>query len=666
MKRSASVNQGFLFFLIPVLFLIFWEQVPAGRLADLGWRDFLYTMRENRASRVKDILIVAIDEPSFQQIGQQWPWPRSLHGKVVRSLKEAGAAAVVFDVLFLEPSRDAHEDQAFAQALEEAGNVVLGANFTKVGRQNYETYFVEEPVAALAKAAARVGLVNFFPDSDGSIRMGFNQIYGRKTIAPYAIDTAFGFRSPDNIVPREGSGAFCIDYAGKNGSFPVVSYYQVLDQMVSPEIFRNKIVLIGFQTDASVEVESGADTFPTPFLRFSNRMMFGVEIHANIINTILQGYPVTSPWMPWKWALFSLMAQGLFYIRKHPVHLMVCTLAGIAVLSAASVFLFRGYGVFFDALPGSLAVTLNGLFLGVSEFRVSYREKSMLRKAFDSYVAPDVVDGILKNHGSLKLGGEKKRLSILFSDIRGFTAMSERYPPEELVRFLNQYLDHMTRVVFAHQGTLDKFIGDALMVIFGAPVDNEQHADQACLAALAMQDALKRMNQKNRESDLPLLTVGIGINTGEMIVGNMGSERRFDYTVIGDEVNLASRLEGVTKYYRVRILIAEETRRAVGSRFACRELDLIRVKGREKPIRIYELMGEEPLPRDRAASAEAYSKGLEAYREQAWDIAVSCFQEAGRLWPGDGPSGVFIKRCQEFTADPPGKDWNSVWTMMTK
>ncbi len=658
--------------LFPVFILLFWSNTTGGKLMDLGWRDLLYTLDQFWQPKVEDVIIVAIDEVSFQQIGFRWPWPRALHGRITDYLYNAGASAVVFDILFPEPSQDPLDDKFFSEAIKRAGNVVLGANFTSIGRRNYETYFVEEPVIVLAEAASRVGMVNFYPDFDGSVRMGAKRINGRPSLALAALETARESEESGGGLKIKKSefsdcdNVFCIEFAGKSRSVPVVSYYQVLNHMTPPDLFKNKIVLVGFQTGASVQVESGADSFPTPFLRFTKEMMFGVEIHANIIRTMIHGCPIKIVTTPLMELLFLILAFGTFFVRKKPVHLTLSTVGSLILLSGVSILLFRTEGYIFDVMPGMTAVSINGLLLGINEFRTSYREKARIKKAFSSYVAPDVVINVLQNYDNLKLGGEKKRLSVLFSDIRDFTSISEGLSPENLVRLLNIYLSRMTEKIFDHHGTLDKYIGDAIMVIFGAPVWFENHAENACRTALDMQAALLEMNKENSLESGVEFRIGIGINTGNMIVGNMGSERRFDYTVIGDEVNLASRLEGVTKLYNVSIIISEETRKDLGSEFICRELDLIRVKGKTKPIRIYELITTTLLSEQDEAVIKIFAMGLEAYRDQRWDEAISFFNKILELRPEDGPSLLFIQRCKTLKLSPPNKKWDAVWNMKIK
>ncbi len=676
---------------LPIIVFVFWGHSSFMELADFAWQDVLYNLRssftQSSKNKIDDVIIVAIDEPSFKQIKLRWPWSRTLHATLVDKLSHAGAAAIAFDILFPEESSDQSEDKIFAQAIKKAGNVVLAANLTITGRQGYETYFIEEPIPVLASVAASVGMVNFYPDGDGSIRMASNLVDNRPSLAFATVKTALNISS-DYLSSINNEGLFFIDYEGKAGTIPAVSYYQVINDMVDPTIFKDKVVFIGFIADSAVEVESGADAYPYPFMRFTKKMIFGVEIQSNVVRTILKGYPIQEfPLQEAKWFLFYIFAVALTLFRKNPLYLTLSTITILALILSISITIFQYQGIILDIMPAIAAVSCNGLFIGLREFTKNYKEKSVLKKAFDSYVSPEVVASIIENHENLKLGGQRKRLSVLFSDIRGFTTLSENLTPEELVSLLNNYFTQMTDIIFKHSGTLDKYIGDAIMVIFGAPVWSDNHAENSCYTALEMKERLEQMNQKHSiktndknkikyldsaiiEKSKPSISIGIGINSGEMIVGNMGSIRRFDYTVIGDEVNLASRLEGVTKIYGVQIIISEGTKNDIASdKFLYRELDLIRVKGKYHAIRIYELISTRPASHLDEECVNMFTQGLAAYRqaykESKWDDAIAFFKKALEYKNEDGPSKLFIERCKLFKQNPP-VEWDGVWVMSTK
>jgi adenylate cyclase len=298
--------------------------------------------------------------------------------------------------------------------------------------------------------------------------------------------------------------------------------------------------------------------------------------------------------------------------------------------------------------------------------RTEEHHKRAIRRAFQHYLHPAVVEQVAQHPEALTLGGHKAVLTVLFSDIRGFSSFSEGVAPEALVQLLNEYFSAMTQAVFQHQGMVDKYIGDAIMAVYGAPVATPAHAYLACCTALQMLAVLPPLQAQWQARGLPVIDLGIGIHTGEMVVGNMGSATRFNYTVMGDAVNLGARLEGANKIFGTRIILSETTWERVHERLATRELDVIRVKGKDQPTRIYELLGMSPLPLAHALMVERFHAGLQAYRARHWSAARACFHEVLRACPDDAPSQLYLQRCATLRAVPPGDDWDGVYTMQTK
>jgi adenylate cyclase len=327
---------------------------------------------------------------------------------------------------------------------------------------------------------------------------------------------------------------------------------------------------------------------------------------------------------------------------------------------------FSAHGLWYAVLlPLATLFATYSLVVSYSFF-FEEREKKLVRGAFQQYMSPEVISQVLDRPELLRLGGDAKQLTAMFTDIRGFTALSEGLTPAALVELLNEYFSEMTEVIFKHQGTLDKYIGDAIMAFWGAPLDIPDHAARACRAALEMAGALARLQERWLQQGRPRIDIGIGINTGPMLVGNMGSERRFNYTIMGDSVNLASRLEGVTKTFGTRVIISESTRAEVLSSATVRELDMIRVKGKTKPVTIYELLG----PGDERARWEdlidRFGEALQCYRGGRWAEALALFQTLQRDYPNDGPTRTFIERCATLIEESPAEAWDGVYVMRSK
>jgi adenylate cyclase len=310
------------------------------------------------------------------------------------------------------------------------------------------------------------------------------------------------------------------------------------------------------------------------------------------------------------------------------------------------------------------------MFLVATSYRFfsEEREKRRARETFSRFLAPAIVEDVLSKGGSVQLGGDKRVLTVLFSDIRGFTTISEKLDPHVLLELLNEYLTPMTDIVVSdHQGTLDKYIGDAVMAFWGAPTPQPDHALRACRAALSMLERLAVLREKWRERGLPDIDIGIGINTGPMSVGFVGSQDRFyNYTVLGDAVNLASRLEGANKEYGTRIILGPSTYDDVKDAVVVRELDLVRVKGKREPVHIYELLALAPATPELAAFVERFRWGLSAYAAQRWDEAMARFREADALRGGDPTSRKYVERCEAMRREPPGPEWDGVFQMKTK
>jgi len=391
---------------------------------------------------------------------------------------------------------------------------------------------------------------------------------------------------------------------------------------------------------------------------------------ANVFNTIVTDQFITP--MPASWRLPLFLAIGLFagYIlsTRTSIRGSSFTLLFLVFYLLFAYWLFADRRVWIDVVGPTGIILLSDAAIVWYKFNTAEKKRKFIRDAFEHYMNPDVVEQIAKNPDMLELGGKRMELTAFFSDVASFTSISEKLSEHELVELLNEYLTDMTEIVLKHYGNLDKYEGDLIMAFFGAPIHYPDHAAKACYAALEMQEELKRLRKKWKAEGRPELTARIGINTGPMVVGNMGSRTRFDYTVMGDAVNLASRLEGVNKQYSTDIMISEFTLEHCKSEVITREIDLIRVKGKAEPVRIYEVLAcaDEGLSDEMKPVIDHYCAGLEAYGKREWESGINAFQQALDVKPGDGPSLTYIKRCKEYLESPPPDDWDGVYVMTTK
>jgi adenylate cyclase len=331
-------------------------------------------------------------------------------------------------------------------------------------------------------------------------------------------------------------------------------------------------------------------------------------------------------------------------------------------------WLFVHAGVWLNLVYPLLVLSGNYTALTVYRYATEERERKKIKGAFMHYVSPVVIEEMLQDPARLKLGGDEKVLTVLFSDLQGFTSTAERYTPSQMIELLSEYYAIMTEQIFAYEGMLKEYVGDELMAIFGAPIAQADHAERACATALAMRERRAELREEWAKIGRPPLIARTGVNSGLMLVGNLGSKYRFAYGVLGDQVNLGSRLEGLNKQYGTDILIGENTVQLIGDAFLLREIDLVRVIGRENAVRIYELLAKAgtSLPQAQEKAFRSYAAGLEAYRQQRWHDAIGLFEEGLALWHGDGPSRVMAGRCQVYQKTPPPEDWDGVFEALYK
>jgi adenylate cyclase len=537
----------------------------------------------------RDVVMVAIDPSTFSQLRLQWPFPRSLHGRVIDTLKRDGARAIAYDVQFTEASQPA-QDQALYDAVARAGNVVLGT--TEVGRGGSTNVLGGD--ANLRAAHAVAGSANYPPDRGAVIRQFPYAVEGLKSLAVQAVTVATHSRVSRALF---SDGKAWIDYAGKTGRVLTVPFWRVLEGRASPADFRGRIVVVG-ATAPSLQ-----DIHGTPY----SNVMPGPEIQANAVHTLLRGVPLRtiSPRALDVLVIVLLALVPALLILTLPLTpaIVGCVAAG-ALYCAANLLAFKaGRIVTFVYPPLALTITMIGA-IAVSYF-TEIRERLRTRNAFRRFIPADVVDQVLAQTGDeLRLGGIEAEGTVMFSDVRGFTTFSESSEPARVIEILNRYLSEMTEAILEHGGTLVSYMGDGIMAVFGAPLAQPDHADRAVAAACEMLTVrLPRFNEWAHEHGIADgFQMGIGLNSGTFMAGNVGSLQRLEYTVIGDTTNTAARLEGMTKGSGHALFVAESTHERLRDGGPALEfVDELAVRGRKAAIRVWGLAGAN---RDGAAARD--------------------------------------------------------------
>jgi adenylate cyclase len=544
-----------------------------------------------------------------------------------------------------------------------------------------EPVYPQSNIKQISIVAPYSGYFNMNPDRDGVVRWLPAVLRFKDTLyAPLALVSVSAFfnspleiRIDDNgvrevqighvTIPTNEQGNILINYRGEEKSFPHIPITDILQGNIPDpsKVFKDKIVMVGATALGIYDLRV------TPFgTRFP-----GLEIHANIVDSIIAEDFLYQPDWAEIYDVMAIFVLGIFLgILLPRVTVVPGLTAGLGVFSSYIIFcqyLFSKYGQVLNMVYPLSVILLVYVSITAYRYFVETRQKRFIKDAFETYLDPMVVSQIIESPEPPRLGGEKREITAFFSDVQEFTKISEALEPEETTMLLNEFLTEMTDIILGHEGTLDKFVGDGIIALFGAPNILTNHAERACLASLRMQERLKELRAKWKAEGRPELKMRIGLCTGVAKVGNMGSEQRFDYTMIGDTVNTASRLEGVNKAYGIYTLISETTYKAAGNNIVVREIDSIKVVGKKEPVTIYQLLGSIQDIDDRTRDTVArYHQGLRAYRNQRWDHAIKLFRTALSVSPDDGPSKTMLLRCNKFKLEPPGKGWNGAYAIRTK
>jgi adenylate cyclase len=701
--------------------------LAATLLAFLAFRSVLFERWEkqvqdllfrnlSRGIHPADVVIVAIDQNSldyFQNNSQLlWPWPRDIYGLTCDFLTEWGAKLIAFDIIFSSPDIDRlnvsadYADAFFAAAMRRSAKVILAvqmedsshisneslfsSNLKYVGSEQLIWHYpnVTLPIAQFQQSMALPGAVNFFTDNDGICRR-IPLLYDyRGNLVPYMALAAAAMYNGDTTIqgdsrshqlilgerqiPIAEDGSFEIYWYGAGGpgnTFTYVSYAQLIHSYlqfqqgevpeISPELFKNKAVFVGATAAGLLDLKTTPLSSLAPYP--------GVEIYATLFTNILRGDFIRH-YRDGYWFLLATVVLILLCICWQYLKIRWATLISILAFLipiAAGIGLFQLRMIFFPIVRSEIALVLSVIGVLVVNYLAEGREKAQVKKVFIRYLHPAVVENLTQDPGRIKMGGSEIEATVMFTDLQGFTSTSELYTPHEIVQFLNDYFEKIETIIFQHEGMLDKYTGDGVMAIFGAPLESAEHALKACRAIIDFRNLLK-MEVEKAGKQVKLIT-RVGVNSGNLIVGNIGSRNRMDYTAIGDTVNLSARLEGVNKIYGSQNLISENTYNLVKDQILCREIDYIRVKGRDAPLKIFTVITEkEKADNEVLEFLSIHHEALEMYRQHKLEQAIISFSKLLQKYPADPVATVFISRCRMLLEDPHLIDEKGIFNITVK
>jgi len=669
-------------------------------LRQLEWKTYDFVHAHSYAAKTPadpDVMVLGIDEPSLglenssafpedieasrplQLMNRLYPWSREVYAQLIDRLVAAGAQTIVIDLMFPAASEaDPEGDALLHECLDRhAGRVILAADVVAQKTRNGmdDTIQVHLPYSGLIEhrwpVDPRIGYVSYWPDADGvireaSFRLSLDPRLPEKTLYSFAAATLRSQGLGDRLPADED---WHYVRFGDRSAYEPVSLHEVFVPALWEQNFGGGTRFAGKTIFLGVVARQQQDFHPTPL-----GVIAGVRIHAHVYaaakaGQLLQALP---PWASFVLiAAAAVLAWALITLCRRPVLAGILLLGGLAWGLVAQMLLFNHAALVVNTSTPLLAFGLIGLAGFSYDFLLERRQKLALKRSVMRFHSPDVAEQIVQHpefYYSIRQGANRS-IVVLFSDIRGYTSMSEQLTAQEMVSQLNEYFERMVAIVFQRQGAVDKFIGDAMMAVWGRFRDHPREEDlvaDACLAvdaALAMREALVRLNDRWRELGITELSIGIGIHQGEAVVGEIGSHERAELTAIGDCVNLSSRLEGATKEYSLDLLISEVVHARVASRFLCRTADLIRVKGKRQPVEVFAVLGPKGQPAP--PGLEAYEQGMSRYRQGQFTQARQHFQDAATAGLDDELTTVFLKRSAELDAHPPDH-WDGVYTMTKK
>lgn len=694
---------------------IFFPSLPDS--LDNRLRDYLFTIR-GELPHNQNVVIVDIDETSIKSLGQ-WPWSRDKLAKILENLTLANVGIVGLDIVFAEEDRTSphkilqdlkiykkdvpNYDLEFANVVENSP-VILGYQFDLVKKDNTNAKVPQIPAIFIEKdkpqdksylieayntilnipqiqdKAYSSGFFNNIPDDTGIIRsvpliISYDDtIYPslalevirvindtQKVVVQYDENGISNIVLDDISIPTDRYGRMLINFRGPERSFKYISAIDIYNNSFDKSEIDGKIVLIGTSAAGLFDLRA------TPF----DSIFPGVEVHANIIDNILmQDFIYKASWLDGANILIifvlSIIVVMLTTYTTFWANPIIFLSFSISYLFLVYNLLFD-YGIVLNILFPIATVLIASIMTTLFDYFYNIKKEEAIKAKFASKVSKNVMDDILKNIDKNEFSAKSKEVTIFFSDIRGFTNISEKLDAKELISFLNRYMQPMSEIIIKYQGTIDKFIGDAIMAYWNAPIDIKNHCDLALKASLEQLEVLEKLNVELQKENLPKIDIGIGLNTGTVIVGEMGSSLRSDYTVIGDTINLGSRVESLCKYYDSKLNISNFTKDKLQEKYIFRFLDLVKVKGKNEPVEIWQVLGKGEAKESLKEELDLYHKAIEFYKNSDFINALEIFEslENNENKTNKNIYKIYITRCKEFIKTPP-KNFDGVYEHTTK
>ncbi|QKF58992.1 CHASE2 domain-containing protein [Aliarcobacter lanthieri] len=663
----------------------------------------------------QNVVIIDIDEASIKAFGQ-WPWSRDKLSKIIENLTLSNISVVGMDIVFAEEDRTSpikiakklninatleDYDLEFSKTIENSP-VILGysfdllnnsskqepsipAVFVEKNRQNDENFIIEAKgtvlnLPILQNSAYSSGFFNIIPDESGVIRsvplfISFDDILypslalemirvlndTQRVFINYDENGVSNIVLDDIVIPTDRFGRMFINYRGAEKSFKYFSAKDIYENNFNIEDIENKIALFGTSAAGLFDLRA------TPF----ESVFPGVEVHANIIDNILEGdFIHKASYLDGVNIVLIFLLSFLIVIFITYSHFYLKPIVFFIFIFSflvASYKLLFNFGVAINIVFPFLAIVFGAILSLIFDYFYNIRSEKAVKAKFASKVSKSVMEDILKNSNKDEFSAKNKEVTIFFSDIRGFTNISEQLNAKDLIKFLNRYMEPMSEIIIKYQGTIDKFIGDAIMAYWNAPIDIKNHADMALKASLEQLKELEKLNLELKKENLPQIDIGIGLNTGEVIVGEMGSSLRSDYTVIGDSINLGSRVESLCKYYGSKLNITNFTKDKLKEEYTLRFLDFVMVKGKNEPVEIWQVLGYKDINYDLKDELELYHRAIDLYKNSDFVEALEIFKKLENINSKISKKiyKIYIQRCEEFIKTPP-KNFDGVYEHSTK